>query len=131
MDCKIESKKQMNTTVTFNYIVDTLAREFELNVEDVLSGKGRKQEITLCRHLIAYFCRKYIPSKTYKDKPMQLTEIGKRLNKHHASIIHAEKNVNDFMRFNRSFREKVKYYDQLIAKPKAEARCSCCGLLTK
>lgn len=120
----------MNTTISFDYIVDVICRGFELNVDDVLAGKGRKQEITTCRHLIAYFSRKYVHSKTFTNRPMPLKDIGKRMNKDHASIIHANKNVINFMKYNAKFRDMVNHYDTIINAKHYIPRCAYCGSMT-
>lgn len=112
-------------------IIDTVSKYMELNVEDVLHKKSRKADLVMARHLIIYFCRKYVMGR-YGWNPMEYTHIarlfkidGKGLN--HATIIHAEKKIQGYVAYNAEIRSVVAGFDKLFQSYVEPDVCTLCG----
>jgi len=113
--------------LTPEVIIDTICRAMEINVDDVVLNKTRKAEVVMCRHICFYFIQQYVKSKAYPDKPIEYVAIARIFNKNHATIIHAIRKVNDYMKFNLKFRERIYIYTQIIERQMDETLCNCCG----
>lgn len=112
-------------------IIDTVAKYMELNVEDVLHKKSRKADLVMARHLIIYFCRKYVNGR-YGWNPMEYTHIarlfkidGKGLN--HATIIHAEKKIQGYVAYNAEIRSVVAGFETIFQSYVEPDVCTLCG----
>lgn len=112
--------------LTTDQIIDTVARHMELNVEDVLNKKTRKAEMVLCRHLIFYFMRKYTLIGN-GHTPITYQTIGDMFKKHHASIMHAEKKVKSYIKFNSEFRQMVGNFEEYFYQMSEKTVCTHCG----
>ena len=84
--------------LTFEMIAETVAEFYNLDT-DQLFGKSRKREISDARQLLMYFAK----NKTQFSS----TNIGLRLSRNHATVLHACKQVEQRLGIERKFREEV------------------------
>jgi hypothetical protein len=70
--------------------------------------KTRKREICTARQIIMYFCKMY--------KVGSLEKIGGYLGKDHATVLNSCKTINNLLDTDKSFRDKIAYYDSLISR---------------
>jgi hypothetical protein len=80
-------------------ILKVVCDELGANIDDVTSKK-RQREITDARHI---FC--YLASKAYGRHTLK--QIGKLVNRDHASVLHAKRKVIDLMEFDREINAVV------------------------
>ncbi len=83
---------------TFEYMVETVANFYHVDVEDIY-GKSRKREISDARQVLMYF------AKTLGQ--ISSTNIGLRLQRNHATVLHACKQVEQRLSVEKSFREEI------------------------
>ena len=84
--------------LTFEMIAEKVADFYNLET-DQLFGKSRKREISDARQLLMFFAK----TKTQ----LSSTNIGLRLARNHATVLHACKQVEQRMGIERKFREEV------------------------
>lgn len=70
----------------FDYIVDTICANEKISLEEI-NTNTRRAEVNYARQLIMYFA--------YELKCGTLKTIGRRLNRDHATVIHAFKAIKD------------------------------------
>lgn len=75
-------------------VLKTICEELEMDLKEVKNRNTRKAEFVYARHLYGYFCRKYT-----KDS---FESIGKFINKDHATIMHSNKVIEDWMETDKS-----------------------------
>ena len=66
--------------LTFEYIAETVADHYNMPI-DLLYGKSRKREISDARQLVMYLAK--------KEAQMSSTSIGAKLDRTHATVLHA------------------------------------------
>ena len=80
---------------------------------DDMSGKTRKREVADARHI---FC--YLASKAYGR--YTLKQIGRKINRDHASVLHAKKKIVELMDFNKELKEAVDGIIQMLGRFSSE-----------
>ena len=88
------SKRQ----VSFEQIAETVANYCNIDTS-LLYGKSRKREISDARQLLMYFAK--------KETQLSSTNIGMRLNRNHATVLHACKQVEQRISVEKSFADDV------------------------
>ena len=88
------SKRQ----VSFEQIAETVANYCNIDTA-LLYGKSRKREISDARQLLMYFAK--------KETQLSSTNIGMRLNRNHATVLHACKQVEQRISVEKSFADDV------------------------
>lgn len=68
-------------------------------------GRSRKMPLNYARMIFIYQCRKL---------GMNLTTIGKCINRHHSTILHFLRKYKDDLAYNAEFREKAEMVDEII-----------------
>ena len=91
--------------LTFEMIAETVASFYNLDT-DLLFGKSRKREISDARQVLMYFAK----GKTQ----LSSTNIGLRLARNHATVLHACKQVEQRMGIERKFREEVETIEKML-----------------
>lgn len=115
-------------TLTTEQIIDIVSMHMELNVDDVMTKKTRKADMVLCRHLIFYFMRKYVISPV-AEKPIEYQKIADLFNKDHSTIIHAERKIKSYIKYNNKFREFVAKIEDVFNNIGNHEVCLYCGCL--
>jgi len=82
--------KSPQTAMTPDVITSIVCDALGINVSDVL-GKNRRHDICFARHLSIHFTVKYAFPKMFK------TTIGTWFNRDHASVIHANRNIQNMV----------------------------------
>ena len=85
--------------VTFESIVETVADFYNLPT-DVLYGKSRKREISDARQLVMYLAK--------KEAQMSSPSIGAKLDRTHATVLHACIQVEQRMSIEKDFSREVR-----------------------
>ncbi len=98
----VHVKKQRQ--LTFDYIVDVVADFYNINTDD-LYGKSRKREISDARQVLMYFAK--------VEAQMSSTNIGLRLSRNHATVLHACKQIEERMSVDENLRDEL---EQIKAK---------------
>lgn len=88
------SKRQ----VTFELIAEKVANYCNID-SALLYGKSRKREISDARQLLMYFAK--------KETQLSSTNIGLRLNRNHATVLHACKQIEQRLTVEKSFADDV------------------------
>lgn len=88
------SKKQLS----FELIADTVSRFYNID-KQLLYGKSRKREISDARQLVMYLTKKKIQ--------MSSTNIGQKLSRDHATVLHACKQIEQRLSIEKKFRHEV------------------------
>lgn len=88
------SKKQLS----FELIADTVSRFYNID-KQLLYGKSRKREISDARQLVMYL--------TKKKTQMSSTNIGQKLSRDHATVLHACKQIEQRLSIEKKFRHEV------------------------
>ena len=91
---KVAPKQQL----TFEYIVETVADHYNLPT-DLLYGKSRKREISDARQLVMYLAK--------KEAQMSSTSIGAKLDRTHATVLHACIQIEQRMSIEKDFSREV------------------------
>lgn len=81
-------------------IIEMVSAELEIYVEDII-GKSHNRLIVEARYIAIKMIKEMIPSLT-------LTRIAKVFDRDHTSIIHALKQVDDWMKTDKDFFKKYK-----------------------
>ena len=84
--------------VTFESITETVAEFYKLPI-DVIYGKSRKREISDARQLIMYLAK--------KEAQMSSTSIGAKLDRTHATVLHACIQIEQRMSIEKDFSRDV------------------------
>lgn len=91
--------------VTFEMIAETVANHCHID-SALLYGHSRKREISDARQLLMYFAK--------KETQLSSTNIGLRLNRNHATVLHACKQIEQRLSVEKSFQDEVqKILDEL------------------
>lgn len=88
------NKKQLS----FELIVERVARFYNID-EQLLYGKSRKREISDARQLVMYL--------TKKTTQLSSTNIGMKLSRDHATVLHACKQIEQRLSIEKKFRHEV------------------------
>ena len=88
------SKKQLS----FELIAETVSRFYNID-EQLLYGKSRKREISDARQLVMYL--------TKKTTQLSSTNIGLKLSRDHATVLHACKQIEQRLSIEKKFRHEV------------------------
>ena len=88
------NKKQLS----FELISETVSRFYNLDM-NLLYGKSRKREISDARQLVMFL--------TKKTTQLSSTDIGRKLSRDHATVLHACKQVEQRMSVDKKFRNEV------------------------
>jgi|TARA_B110000908_G_C10138147_1_gene395464 chromosomal replication initiation ATPase DnaA len=75
-------------------ILKAICIELEMDFKEVKSRKTREKEFAYARHLYAYFCRNYT-NESFES-------IGKFINKNHATIIHSNKTIENWIEVDKT-----------------------------
>jgi chromosomal replication initiator protein len=84
--------------LTFEYIAETVADYYNLPT-DLLYGKSRKREISDARQLVMYLAK--------KEAQMSSTSIGAKLDRTHATVLHACIQIEQRMSIEKDFSREV------------------------
>lgn len=90
---KVTSKQ-----LSFELIAETVSRFYSID-PDLLYGKSRKREISDARQLVMYL--------TKKTTQMSSTNIGLKLSRDHATVLHACKQIEQRLSIEKKFRHEV------------------------
>jgi chromosomal replication initiator protein len=93
--------------VTFDMIAETVAKHYNID-SSLIYGKTRKREISDARQLVMYFAR--------KETQLSSTNIGMRLDRNHATVLHAIKQIEQRLSVEKSFREEVEKIEAELKK---------------
>ena len=93
-NCVRMSKRQ----VTFEKIAETVASHYNIDT-DLLYGKSRKREISDARQLVMYFAK--------KDTQLSSTNIGLRLQRNHATVLHACKQIEQRISVEKKLQDDI------------------------
>ena len=74
--------------LTFEIIAETIASHYNLDT-DLIYGMSRKREINDARQMVMYYAR--------KELNLSSTNIGVRLSRNHATVLHACKQIEERM----------------------------------
>ena len=88
------SKRQ----ITFELITETVCSHYNSDV-DLLYGKSRKREISDARQVVMYLAKKLTQ--------LSSTNIGLRLSRNHATVLHACKNIEERLSVEKDLREEL------------------------
>lgn len=92
------SVKLSKRQVTFEQIAEKVAQHCNIDPA-LLYGQSRKREISDARQLLMYFAK--------KETQLSSTNIGMRLNRNHATVLHACKQIEQRLTVEKSFQEEV------------------------
>jgi chromosomal replication initiator protein len=84
--------------LTFEFIAETVANHYNLST-DLLYGKSRKREISDARQLVMYLAK--------KEAQMSSTSIGAKLDRTHATVLHACIQIEQRMSIEKDFSREV------------------------
>ena len=76
-----------------------ICRELQMNFDEVKNRKTRLKEFVYARQLYAYFCKKYTNDG--------LTNMGKFINKDHATMIYSIKQIKGFYEVEKVIKNDV------------------------
>ena len=84
--------------LTFEHIAETVADHYNMST-DLLYGKSRKREISDARQLVMYLAK--------KEAQMSSTSIGAKLDRTHATVLHACIQIEQRMSIEKDFSREV------------------------
>lgn len=84
--------------LTFEIIAETIAAHYNMDT-DLIYGKSRKREINDARQLLMYFAKKEIN--------LSSTNIGMRLSRNHATVLHACKQIEQRLSIDKKFQQEI------------------------
>ena len=84
--------------LTFEFIAETVAEYYNMPTE-LLYGKSRKREISDARQLVMYLAK--------KEAQMSSTSIGAKLDRTHATVLHACTQIEQRMSIEKDFSREV------------------------
>lgn len=88
--------------ITYEIIIDEVSKHYNISVNDIISNKKNK-EIATARQIVMYLCEKL----TEDNK----TNIGKKMNRDHATVIHNINKVKESIENDPTFEKNI---DSLI-----------------
>lgn len=97
------SKRQL----TFEMITETVSSFYNLD-SDLLYGKSRKREISDARQVVMYLVKKHTQ--------MSSTNIGNRLSRNHATVLHACKTIEERLSIEKSLQEDIEKIENEFKK---------------
>lgn len=83
---------------TFEIIADAVASHYNIDTE-LIYGKSRKREINDARQLLMYMAK--------KELNLSSTNIGMRLSRNHATVLHAFKQIEQRLSVEKNFRQEL------------------------
>lgn len=83
-----------------------ICKYFEVTPE-MLKGKNRQQNTKLARQFYFYLCRKYTKHS--------LTKIGKKLERHHATVLHSINQIEHYITYYDEEKEIIKELEEQIS----------------
>ena len=86
-------------------IAEKVASFYNIDTSD-LYGKSRKREISDARQLLMYFAK--------NEAQLSSTNIGMRLSRNHATVLHACKQIEQRMSIEKKFQEEVMAIESAI-----------------
>src|SRR5574344_908297 len=96
--------KNTEKNITMDFIINYVSNYYNINQESVRS-ESRKKEIVTVRHISMYLCKKHTKHS--------LQEIGQFMGgKNHATVIHAQKKVNDMKETDKDFKKDLARLEQ-------------------
>lgn len=93
-NCVHINKRQL----TFEIIAETIASHYNMDT-DLIYGKSRKREINDARQLVMYFAK--------KELNLSSTNIGLRLARNHATVLHACKQIEQRLSVEKNFQTEL------------------------
>lgn len=93
-NCVHINKRQL----TFEIIAETVASHYNMDT-DLIYGKSRKREINDARQIVMYFAKKEIN--------LSSTNIGMRLTRNHATVLHACKQIEQRLSVEKNFQSEI------------------------
>jgi len=91
--------------ITFDDIAEAVSSFYHLET-DQLYGKSRKREISDARQLLMYFAK--------TEAQLSSTNIGLRLSRNHATVLHACKQIEQRLSLEKKFQEEVSQIEQQL-----------------
>ena len=91
--------------ITFELIAEKVASFYNIDTSD-LYGKSRKREISDARQLLMYFAK--------NEAQLSSTNIGMRLSRNHATVLHACKQIEQRLSIEKKFQEEVMAIESAI-----------------
>lgn len=89
--------KNTEKNITMDFIINYVSNYYNINPE-IVRSESRKKEIVTVRHIAMYLCKKHTKHS--------LQEIGQFMGgKNHATVIHAQKKVNDMKETDKEFKK--------------------------
>jgi len=92
--------------LTKENILKTICKELQMDFDEVKNRKTRKKEFVYARQLYSYFCRNFINES--------LNNIGKFINKDHATIIWGNKQINNYYEFDKGVKSQVDKINSIL-----------------
>ncbi len=92
--------------LTKETILKTICKELQMDFDEVKNRKTRKKEFVYARQLYSYFCRNFINES--------LNNIGKFINKDHATIIWGNKQINNYYEFDKGVKNQVDKINSIL-----------------
>lgn len=89
--------------VSFEMIAETVASHYNIDT-DLLYGKSRKREISDARQLLMYLAK--------REAQMSSTNIGMKLSRTHATVLHACTQIEQRMSIEKDFKQEVEAIEQ-------------------
>ena len=84
--------------LTFEIIAETIANHYGIDTDD-LYGKSRKREISDARQLLMFLAK--------RDAQLSSTNIGLRLARNHATVLHACKQIKERLSVEKQFQAEL------------------------
>lgn len=91
-------KMQKQASVNFEMITQSVAAHYKLDA-DIIFAKTRKREVSDARQLVMFMAKKYTD--------MSLTQIGARLSRNYATVIHGCNTIEDRLLHEKQLQEDV------------------------
>jgi len=89
----------------YDEICDVICLNEGISLDDITS-KSRKGELVYCRQLIMYFAK--------QKKVGSLNFIGQKLNRDHATVLHAINSIQNYIETSRIKRDDINEYQKKI-----------------
>lgn len=88
----VKEENRVSYSYFMNDVLNIVVKEFGISIEDIKSKK-RDRELTIPRQLFCYIVRKHAPF-------IALATIGSKINKDHATVLHAGKIIQNHIDLN-------------------------------
>lgn len=99
------SVKIAKRQITFEQIAETVCAHYSIDI-DLLFGKSRKREISDTRQLVMYLAKKYTS--------LSSINIGSRLSRNHATVLHSCKAIEQRLEFEKDFRQELNAIEERL-----------------